>query len=118
VRLNELFPTEDTSMSNTLQQAAMDMLVPMAGQRLPFVTVQQVIDELRNLQTGVAIDRAVIMDLLSPDNTKVVKKIEGDRIYLQTPNNDQVEKAKEDEVRDAEKIKNRAQKQAKKEMNR
>ena len=109
------------SMGDKLQQSAMDLLVPMAGQQVPFVTVQQVIDQLRDLNTGVAVDRSTIMDLLNPDTTKIVKKIEGDRIYLQAPVSDADKGDAKDEAerqRDAQRIEDKAQKQAKKEIGR
>lgn len=117
--LSELFDDSTTmEMSERLRQAALDLLVPMAGQKVPFVTVQQVIDELHGMNTGLTIDRSVIMDILEPETTKVVKSIEGDKINLQLPQPDQRKTGEDQKEKEREKIRSTAQKQAKKEIGR
>lgn len=112
--LLELFDDGSLDIGKQLRQAALDLLTPLAAQKLPFVTVQQVVDELRQQRPGILVDRALIMDILKPDEVRIIKKIEGDRIYLDMPAGDDRDTRAEDEAREKEKIASVAQKQAKK----
>lgn len=114
--LRELFERDqEPSMLAQLRREALDMLTPRAAHRQKYVTVQEVIDHLRELQTGLAIDRGLIMDILDPDQVEIVSKIEGDKIWLGIPQPDD-KKSAEEEVSDAEALENDAQKQAAKEI--
>jgi hypothetical protein len=81
--LCELFDPGD--MTEQLRQAALDYLTPFMSQKVPFVTIDQMIDALRHSQFGLVINRAMIMDLLNPAQVEAVDKIEGDRIFLKDP---------------------------------
>ena len=96
MRLFELFPEADDNaddakpddsgeMMQQLRQSALDLITPILGQNVPFVTVQQVIDGLSAARFGVVITPGLVMDILNPDQVKAVSKIEGDRIYLNKP---------------------------------
>lgn len=84
MRLYELFD-DSLNIPHDIQEYLMDVLTPMVATHVPFVTVQQIIDKLRDMQTGVSIDRGLIMKVLDPDKIKIIKKIEGDRIYFNDP---------------------------------
>ena len=97
--LCEIFD-DNLNITNDIRQYVMDVLTPMVAAHVPFVTVQQVIDELRDMRTGVSIDRGLIMNILDPNKIKIIKKIEGDNIYFNDPpivsaNKDTEEKNKE-----------------------
>lgn len=111
MKLFELF-SEPMKIGDRLKQAALDLLTPMAGQKVEFATIGQIIDELRQQRPGIVIDRALVMDLLSPDKVELVKKIEGDRIYLQLPEPDSRDLPQDEETREKEKISQKAVKQA------
>ena len=81
--LCELFEPGD--MTEQLRQTALDYLTPFLSQKVPFVTVNQMIDALRRSQLGLVINRTMIMDLLNPQQVEAVDKIEGDRIFLKNP---------------------------------
>ena len=81
--LLELF--DNGEMTEQLRQAALDYLTPFMSQKVPFVTIKQMIDALHNSQFGLVINRAMIMDLLNPEQVQAVDKIEGDRIFLTNP---------------------------------
>jgi hypothetical protein len=110
--LFELFDADE--MTDQLQQAALDYLTPLLSQNVPFVTVNQMIEALRNSQFGIVINRPVIMDLLDPDKVEAVAKIEGDRIYLKKP--DEVDREVDDDEaeQDQEQVSLKAQDQAQK----
>jgi hypothetical protein len=116
MRLFELFPDDEAGanddkqtsfqnkdgMSQRLRQAALDLITPMLGNNVPFVTMKQIIDGLSGARFGIVITPALIMDVLNPDEVKAVSKIDGDRVYLQKPgapshevDQDQQEKDKE-----------------------
>jgi hypothetical protein len=90
--LYELFENETDldagEMTDDLRNAVLDYLTPFMSQNLPFVTIDQVIDALRQGHFGVVINRAMVMDLLDPQTVQAVAKIENDRIYLQSPDAD------------------------------
>lgn len=69
-------------MTERLRQAALDVITPMLGINVPFVTIQQVIDRLSGARFGIVITPALIMQILDPQAVKAVNRIEGDRIYL------------------------------------
>lgn len=108
--LLELF--EPDEMSNQLRQAALDYLTPLLSQNVPFVTINQMIEALRNSQFGIVINRAMIMDILDPDQVEAVSKIEGDKIFLATPDSETREVDAEDEQKDQEHVADMAQDQA------
>jgi hypothetical protein len=107
--LLELFA--DNKLTNNLTQAALDYLTPLLAHSVPYVTVQSMIDELRKLNSGLTIDRALILSILDPSKVPVVAKIVGDRIYISKPPNEQdtEEKKSEDDI---QKVKDHAIKQA------
>jgi hypothetical protein len=108
--LFELF--SDNSLTNGLKQAALDYLTPLVAHSVPYITIQSMIDELRKLNSGLTIDRAFVLNLLDPSNIDIISKIEGDRIYISKPpeQNTQEEQDGEDNI---QKVKNNAIKQAK-----
>ncbi len=111
--LRELFDTGGDLLQQ-LRQEALNFITPLMGQDIPFVTVQQVIDTLSNDQFGIVINRPLVMKILDPDQVKAIGKIEGDRIYLQKPEEVDREVDIDDKVKDQEHVKDTAQQQAKK----
>lgn len=117
MRLYELFQG-DLDVKGGLHQAALDILTPMLAHKLPFVTVQQMVDELRRTRSGIVVDRALVLDLLDPSRIPAIEKIEGDRIYLTPPPSEAEDRETSDKKAETEidRIKDKARKQAKKEM--
>jgi len=113
MRLDELFDQNpEPSITDRLQQMAIDFLTPLVAHKVPFITVQQAIDELRKLRPGILVDRPLIMTLLDPEKIKAVQSIEGDHINLQQP--DDIEHKVDDDQAEQEidKIKDIAKKKA------
>lgn len=100
MRLDELFQQPGPSAGDHLLQAALDVITPMLAHKVPFVTVQRLIDLLRATNSGLDIDRALVVDLLDPTKVQAVSKIEGDRIYLTPPGEGDGEKSDEDDRQD------------------
>ena len=116
MRLNELFDNNNPQMSiaNRLKQAALDIITPLLAHRVPFITVQNVIDELRDTRSGIVVDRSLVMKLLNPMKVKAVSKIEGDRIYLSPPDEGPAAQNSKDEAENnIQNVKDKAIKQAK-----
>ena len=116
MRLFELFDDGPLDVTDDIKQSLMDILTPMVASRVPFVTIQQVIDKLRQLRTGLSIDRNLIMSMLDPDKIKIISKIEGDRVYLANPSAPDRSLGKDDKEKEADHVKDMAQKQAQKGM--
>ena len=116
MRLYEIFDDSPLDITNDMRQNIMDVLTPMVASKVPFVTIQQVIDKLRQLRTGVSIDRNLIMSMLDPDKIKIISKIEGDRIYLSSPTSPTRSLNKNDEQKEKEHVADMAKKQAAKNM--
>lgn len=116
MRLLELFSEPPLGITKRLRQAVLDLLTPLAANKVPFVTVQQVIDELRETKPGLFVDRSLVMDLLNPDEAKIVSKIEGDRVYLSIPDPPARDVPEDDEEREKERIRDKAVKKAKKDI--
>lgn len=113
--LCELF-SSGGDMMERLRQNVLDFITPLLGQDLPFVTIQQIIDKMRHLDTGITVDRALIMEILNPDEIDSIDKIEGDRVYFKRPEAAPRETSEEDKEKDKELVKSKAQKQAKKKL--
>lgn len=116
MRLFELFSSGNDMMMQ-LRQDALDVITPYLGQKVPFITVNQVIDGLRSSSdSGIMIDRSLVMDLLDPDEVKAVDKIEGDRIYLADPQGNAQALDVEDKEKDQDKVADMAKNQTKKQQ--
>jgi hypothetical protein len=116
MRLFELFSDDagEGDMISTLRQDAIDMLMPLAAQKVPYVSVQAIIDKLRTYATGITIDRALVMQILDPNAVKLITKIEGDKVYFTLPENNEREVDDTQKKKDAEHTQSTAQDQAKK----
>ena len=104
-------------LTNQIRQDALDIITPYLGSDLPFVTVNQIIDGLRNnSKHGIVIDRSLVMSILDPDHVKAVSKIEGNRIYLAQPEDATRKVSVDDEGKDQEQVSDMAQDQATKQV--
>jgi hypothetical protein len=114
--LFELFSGDDGGgLMDGLREQVMDILTPLAANGVPYVTIQQLVDKLSEEQSGVTIDRNLIYTLLDPNKVRLIKSVEGDRIYLQLPtsaNSDVEKKKKEDQIKDQEQQKKTTEKQS------
>lgn len=113
--LCELF-SSGGDMMERLRQNVLDFITPLLGQDLPFVTIQQIIDKMRHLDTGITVDRSLIMKILDPNQIQSIDKIEGDKVYFKNSEGAPRETSDEDKEKDKEEIKDKAQKQAKKKL--
>lgn len=101
--------SEDVRQS--LTSKILDILTPIAGSGVEFVTVDQVIAKVKGVPTGLLVDREMIMDILDPNQFSLIKKIEGDKLFLQSPPQERSINDKQKET-EAEKIKKTAAKKA------
>ncbi len=111
--LNELFDqNEGSNVVQELRDAIIDMLTPLAAQGVPQVSVQQIIDKMREEHTGVAIDRALVMHVLDPQEVKLVTKIEGDAVHFNLADEDKYAAGEDQQQKDEKHMKSTALKQA------
>jgi hypothetical protein len=116
--LNEIFDDqpEGGSVVQELRDAILDMLMPLVANGVPHTSVQAVIDKMREEQTGVEIDRALVMHVLDPKEIGIVTKIEGDKIHFKLGDGDDRAASEEQEEKDEKKLKSTALNQAKKDI--
>lgn len=81
MRLNE-FIEADIPDKKTIRNYLMDVLLPLYDGGVPFVSIQSVQDALDDLELGIQLDDDYVMNLLSPDSFKIIKKIEDDKVYF------------------------------------
>lgn len=115
--LFELFGEQDDGgMTELLRSQVMDYLTPLAAEEVEYIPIQDIADVLRNARTGLVIDRGLIMRLIEPNVCKLVKEIQGDKVYLALPVDDMAAKTEQDEEKDREKIAKTGEQMAKKEV--
>jgi len=112
--LIELFGGMD--IADSLQQAAMDIITPLHASNVPFVTIQSVIDSLRQLHPGILVNRALVMKILDPTKIQGISKIQGDRIYLVSPDETSQEDSEDQAQKDIDQVKKNAIKQSQKSL--
>lgn len=116
MRLYEILDNRPLDITEDLRQNIMDILTPMVAAKVPFVTIDQVIESLDSLRRGITIDRNLIMSILNPDKIKIISKIDGDRVYLSSPTSPTRSLKKDDEQKEKEHVADMAKKQASKNM--
>ncbi len=112
--LFELFDDGPLDVTDDIKERIMDILTPMVAQKVPFVTIQQILDKVNQLRTGITVDRNLIMTLMDPDKIKIIDKIEGDRVYLKNPDSPDRSVGQDNREKEEDHLNKMAQKQAKK----
>lgn len=110
--LSEIFSDSSVNIIGDMRGLMIDVLTPLAANKVPYVTIQQVVDRLREVRSGVRVDRSLVMNILDPNKVELIKKIEGDRVYLNLPIPDEIEQKEDDAERNKDKIRKSANKQA------
>lgn len=105
---------QDGEMIETIRGQIMDYLTPLAASEVEWIPIQDIADTLRSVGTGLVIDRGLIMRLIDPNVCKLVKEIQGDKVYLAVPVDDMAAQTEEDEEKDREKVAKTGEQQAKK----
>jgi hypothetical protein len=114
MRLHDLFEDEEGGVVQELRDAILDLLTPLAAQGIPKVSIQAIIDKMRDVHSGVAIDRALVMHVLDPQDVKMVTKIEGDTLYFNLSDENSRAVSDDEKEKEADKMKTTAVNQAKK----
>lgn len=111
--LYELFADpQSLNPEQELRNSIARVLAQFAAAQVPSVSVNAVIDRLRGVNSGLTVDRALVMQLCDPTEMKFVKSIDGDNLVLSEPSIDKAADSEEDQEKKREKIKNDAEKQA------
>ncbi len=112
--LKELFDNSELKMINHLRSEVMDYLTPLAAQNVEALDISEIQKMLQKRKTGIVIDRMIIMQLIDPDTMGMVKKIEGNKVFLKYPIQKLSSKTERDEEKDKKKIAKKASDKAKK----
>lgn len=106
-------------MTQKLRQAALDYLTPLMGAGWPFVTTEQVAQALHHQNFGIVVTPATVMQLLNPKEVPAVSRIEGNRIYFDTPEEEQPnqEETQKAEQKDRQQVARKATQQAQDSIN-
>lgn len=105
--LRELFDADNGHENETLEvlrSQLMDYLIPLAASEEEFVPIQKVALVLRQARTGLVVDRGLVMKLCNPDENKLVKSVEGDKVFLMYPTDDMSAHSQEDEEKNKERV--------------
>lgn len=115
MRLFELY-ADHVDVVTDLRAAIMDVLIPIAASGVPYVGMDQVIQKLESVRSGVRITRDVVMDLLDPSKTPLVKSVNGDRIEFVAPSPIDHRENEDEAMKSQAKVQDMADKQLKKEL--
>jgi hypothetical protein len=111
--LRELFEDIGSGdMITGLRQQVLDYLIPMVSHDVDFVTVQDIETMLRDSRTGLTIDRGLVMQILDPTKVKMVKKVEGDKVYLSVEAGMTANTTDQQQEKQADDLNNKATQQA------
>lgn len=116
MHLFELFGDPPLNIKATLTSAINDSLAALLASGVQYVTIDSVVADMARQGTGVRIDRALVMQLLDPTVNKIVKKVEGDRVYLSLPVPEETKTDEDDHEKNQQKVAKSAVKHAKKAM--
>jgi len=114
MKLTDLFEDDTHDVTENIMNDLMDILTPLVAHDIPYITIQQIIDKIDDLDSGVVVDRNLVMTLLDPNYIKLIKKIEGDKIYLTTPMPAARSVSDKDKDKETKKMKKTAKSQAQK----
>lgn len=99
-------------MMTSLRQQIIDYLIPMVAHGVDFVSINDIETMLKSARTGLTIDRGLVMQLLDPTKVKLVKKVEGDKVYLSVAAAMSSNSTDDEQEKAAEKLSTKATKQA------
>lgn len=117
MRLFELFDDEPSDLVGQLRTDMIDMLLPLFANGVDHVTIQQLVDKMKEKPNGMVIDRALVTQVLDPENVKLISKIEGDKVFFKQPEDGELRKVDQDEKqKEKDRLSDKAKKQAKKEI--
>ncbi len=101
MRLDELFlgdeglPVGGGEMVKHLRSLVLDYLTPLAAHKIEAVTMDDIREVLELDKSGLMIDRNLMMQVLDPDSCRMVKKIDGDTVYISFPVADKADETQE-----------------------
>lgn len=83
MRYSEIIKEDSQDSEESFAQRILDILTPLAANGVEYVTIEQIIQKLKSVPSGLYIDRELIMAVLDPNKLPLIKSIEGDKLYLQ-----------------------------------
>jgi hypothetical protein len=112
--LFEFLGQPSSHLKDDMRASILDVLTPLAANKVEFISIDRVIEKLKTSSAGLTIDRDVVMQVLDPNEVKLVKKIEGDKIFLTLPSPTANADNEKEHERKVKKIHTTASKQAQK----
>ncbi len=116
MKLFELFDDGPLEVSKTIQQDLLDILTPLVARGVGEVTVPEIEQRLQRMRPGIRVTRKLVMNVIDPNSVKLISKVEGDRVVLNTENAPDRALTKDDAEREQQRMQDRASKQAKTEL--
>lgn len=110
MHLFELF-ADSVDVAEELRQAILDVLIPMAGSGVPYVGIDQVVEKLSQMKSGIRVDRALVLDILDPKEVPLVKAITGDRIEFTAASSIDSAKSEDEAMKGQKKVQDMANKE-------
>ena len=112
MRYREIIREDDQDSEASFAQRILDILTPLAANGVEYVTVDQLIQKLKSVPSGLYVDRELIMSVLDPNKFPLVKSIEGDKLMLTKMQGADRSVTDKQADQEQEKIKDTATKQA------
>lgn len=82
MRYREIIRESDQKLQDSFAQRILDILTPLAANGVEYVTIDQIIQKMKSVPSGLYVDRELIMSVLDPNNFPLIKSIEGDKLML------------------------------------
>ena len=76
---------DDTDVIKQLRDDIVDLLIPLAAHKVPFVSVDKIVDKMREQRTGFEITKDLVFQVLDPNKVAIINRIEGDKVYFSMP---------------------------------
>lgn len=96
-----------------LRDDIVDLLIPLAAHGVPFVSVDKIMDKMRDKRTGFEVSRDLVFQVLDPDKVAIINRIEGDKVYFSMPKDEDRAVKKDQKEKDQNTVANKAVDQAK-----
>ena len=112
MRYKELM--EAGNYNRGLSGKILDILTPIASTGVEYISMDQLIDKIKHMPTGLKIDREFVLDVLDPNKFSMIQKIEGDKVFLNLPQEIIRKVSDPQKEQESDKIKDTATQQAQK----
>lgn len=82
MKLFELFEPRRNSMARELKNAILDILTPLSSHGAKEVSLQRIVDDLRQLDFGIELTPETLKDYIDPDHISFVTGVDDTTVYM------------------------------------